>query len=147
MKWIKKILKSLIPYYAIDFKIYKLYKKSNKSNALLAQYYSYKIYKKYHCTIASDAKIADQINFPHPTGVVIGAGVTIGKNVTIYQNVTIGRKNKNIPEYPLIENDVIIYCNSVILGKIKIGEGAVIGAGAIVLRDVKPGEMVYGIVK
>lgn len=149
MKYIKKILKMIIPYCEIDSKIYKLYKRANKrkNTPLLAQYYSFKIYRRYKCIISFGATILGKINFPHPTGIVIGAGANIGKNVTIYQNVTIGRKDKTTPDYPTIEDDVIIYCNSVLIGKIKIGKGAVIGAGSIILRDVKPGEIVFGIVK
>ena len=141
----------MIPFIEINEKIFKYYKKEHKSyiqkKLLLSQYYSYKILKKYHCIISPGADIEDIITFPHPLGIVIGDGVIIGKNVTIYQNVTLGRKNRNDPSYPRIGNNVIIYCNSVILGAVSIGDGAIIGANSVILRDVKKGERVCGIVK
>lgn len=148
---IKELIKKMIPWKTRNKRINKLYLKANKAfkngQKQLSEYYSYLIYKKYRCEINGNTFIKDEINFPHPIGIVIGAGVVIGKNVTIYQNVTLGRKTVDIAEYPIIEDDVIIYCNSVILGNIRIGKGAVIGAGSIVLRDVKEGEVVHGIVK
>lgn len=86
--------------------------------------------------------------FPHPIGIVIGQKVVLGRNCVIYQNVTIGAKNtkdyKNA-EYPVIEDEVIIYPNSIIIGKVKIGKGAVVGAGSLVLKDVEPGSVVAGV--
>ena len=93
------------------------------------------------------SKIKGKILFPHPVGIVIGEGSIIDKNVTIYQNVTIGRKNQNIAEYPIISKDVVIYANSTIIGNVTIGQGAVIGCNSVILRNVKDGEVVYGIVK
>lgn len=126
-------------------KILKLYHRS--SNNICKELYLYIIYKKTHCCFSNGFTFSDGITFPHPTGIVIGAGVKFGKNVTIYQNVTLGRKNKDISEYPVIGDNVVIYCNSVIIGNVKIGNNAVIGCNSVVLRDVKDGEVVSGIVK
>lgn len=86
--------------------------------------------------------------FPHPIGIVIGQKVELGKNCTIYQNVTIGTKNtddyKNA-KYPVIGNNVTIYPNSIIIGDVHIGDGAIIGAGSLVLSDVEPGSIVAGV--
>lgn len=148
---IKKILKKFIPGINIERKIFKLYKKSNyhinRKHVFLANYYSNRIYRKYNCVISSLAKITDKITMPHPLGIVIGSGVIIGKNVTIYQNVTLGRKNRDIGEYPKIGDNVIIYCNSTIIGNVNIGNNVIIGCNSVVLRDVKDGEIVSGIVK
>lgn len=139
------------PWKKYNKKIYKYYRISNRLHRKgldgWANYYYNKMYSKYKCQISPSSSIVGEIDFPHAIGIVIGNGSKIGKNVTIYQNVTIGRKDKNISEYPVIEDNVIIYCNSIILGNIKIGKGAIIGAGAIVLRDVQPGEVVHGVVK
>ena len=148
---IKKILKRFIPGVNIEDNIFKLYKKSNKymrkNNVFLSNYYANKIYKKYSCIISSGAYLKEKVNMPHPIGIVIGAGVKIGENVTIYQNVTLGRKIKDISEYPIIGDNVTIYCNSTIIGNVKIGNNVVIGCNSVVLRDVKDGEIVSGIVK
>lgn len=148
---IKKMIKSRLTYYDISSKIYKLHCKgfnyNNKKHNFLAQQCRNKIFKKYNCWIESSANISENINFPHPTGIVIGALVKIGKNCTIYQNVTIGRKYKDKSEYPTIGDNVIIYANSVIVGNVKIGNNAVIGCNSVVLRDVADNEVVSGIVK
>lgn len=146
-----KIIKLLIPSVDISNKIYFNYKCANfflkKKCKCISKCFSYKIYRKYHCCISNKSSICDGLYLPHPMGIVIGEGVYIGKNVTIYQNVTLGRKNKDIAEYPTIGDNVTIYCNSVIIGNVKIGNNAVIGCNSVVLRDVKDGEVVSGIVK
>src|SRR5690606_38534667 len=77
--------------------------------------------------------------FPHPVGIVIGQKVEIGVNCTIYQNVTIGTKdtdNYQGGKYPVLGDNVKIFPNSIIRGDVKIGSGAIIGAGSIVLNDL-----------
>ena len=86
--------------------------------------------------------------FPHPIGVVIGQKVVLGNNCVIYQNVTIGAKdtdNYKEAKYPIIGNNVKIYPNSIIIGDITIGDGAIIGAGSIVLNNVEANTIVAGI--
>jgi serine acetyltransferase len=46
--------------------------------------------------------------------------------------------------YPVVEDDVVVFPNSVITGHITIGRGAVVGAGSIVLKDVPPGAKAVG---
>ena len=61
--------------------------------------------------------------------------------------MTLGRKYKDKWEYPIIEDNVTIYCNATIIGNVKIGKNAVIGCNSIVLRDVRENETVSGVVK
>ena len=84
--------------------------------------------------------------FPHPIGIVINKNAKIGKNCTIFQNVTIGDKMTGTDKerYPVIGDNVTIYANSVIIGGIKIGDNAIIGAGAVVVKDVSPNAVVAG---
>lgn len=96
------------------------------------------------------AKIGKGFTIDHGTGVVIGATAIIGNNVKLYQGVTLGAKSfpldeegnpiKGIPRHPIIEDDVIIYSNATILGRIVIGTGAVIGANLWVTENVDAGE-------
>lgn len=96
------------------------------------------------------ASIGHSFVIDHGTGVVIGATAIIGDNVKIYQGVTLGAKSfvtddsnnpvKGIPRHPIIGNNVVIYSNSTILGRITIGDDAVIGGNLWVTRDVAPGE-------
>lgn len=95
------------------------------------------------------ASIDEYFAIDHGTGVVIGETAVIGKNVKIYQGVTLGARSfpvdengnpiKGIARHPIVQDDVIIYSNATILGRITIGKGAVIGGNLWVNRDVPPG--------
>lgn len=95
------------------------------------------------------ARIGLSFTIDHGTGVVIGATSIIGSNVTIYQGVTLGARNfpldedgnpiKGIERHPIIGNDVVIYSNATILGRITIGEGATIGGNIWVTENVPAG--------
>ena len=96
------------------------------------------------------ATIGEYFAIDHGTGVVIGATAIIGKNVKIYQGVTLGAKSfdcdpdgnpiKGIDRHPISGDDVVIYSNASILGRITIGNGAVIGGNIWVTEDIAPGE-------
>ncbi|SCW46180.1 serine O-acetyltransferase [Asticcacaulis taihuensis] len=95
--------------------------------------------------ISPNAKIGKNLHLPHPIGIVISEDACLGDDVTVYQNVTLGRKTADCMGAPIIDNNVIIYAGAVILGSIKIGAGSVIGANAVVTRDVPPGVILAGI--
>lgn len=78
----------------------------------------------------------------HPVGTVIAAE-KIGKNCTIIASVTIGMRNTWA--FPRIGNNVFIGAGARILGDIEIGDGAVIGANAVVIDNVPAGATVVGI--
>lgn len=98
------------------------------------------------------ARIGKRFCIDHGTGVVIGQTCIIGDNVKLYQGVTLGAKSfpldpggnpvKGIDRHPVIEDDVIIYANATILGRVTIGRGAVIGGNVWLTRSVAPGEIV-----
>lgn len=78
----------------------------------------------------------------HGFGVVIGETAVIGNNVTIYQGVTLGgRSNEKIKRHPTIKDEVIIGAGAKILGPITVGEGAKIGPGAIIIKDLETGKV------
>jgi serine O-acetyltransferase len=95
------------------------------------------------------AEIGHHFTIDHGTGVVIGATAIIGNNVKLYQGVTLGAKSfpldehnnpiKGIPRHPILEDDVIVYSNATILGRITIGKGATIGGNIWVTEDVPAG--------
>jgi serine O-acetyltransferase len=97
------------------------------------------------CYISLLAEIGPGLKFPHPTGVVIGEGSHVGSSVTLYHNVTLGRHTWNEPGCPRIGDGVVIYTGAVIIGPIKIGEGATVAANSVVNRDVLPKAVVAGI--
>lgn len=98
------------------------------------------------------ATIGERFSIDHGTGVVIGETAIIGNNVKIYQGVTLGAKSfeldefgnpvKNVPRHPILEDDVIVYANATILGRVTIGKGAVIGGNIWVTSDVERGAKV-----
>ncbi|MCG5237498.1 serine O-acetyltransferase EpsC [Xanthobacter oligotrophicus] len=94
--------------------------------------------------IALAAKVGGGLYVPHPYGIVVGSA-TIGRNLSLLQNVTIGHKNLDDLYDPVIEDDVQISAGAVLLGPITIGEGAVIGANSVVLKDVPAGGLAIGI--
>lgn len=96
----------------------------------------------YGLEIAVGAEIGGGLYIPHPVGSVI-APEKIGENCTIIGAVTIGMRNDW--KFPRIGSNVFIGAGARILGGITIGDGAVIGANAVVIDDVPPGATVVGI--
>lgn len=98
------------------------------------------------------AVIGDHFTIDHGTGVVIGATCIIGSHVKLYQGVTLGARSfpldaqghpvKNNPRHPILEDDVIVYSNATILGRVTIGRGATVGANQWVTHDVPAGQTV-----
>lgn len=90
--------------------------------------------RKYACCISPLAEIAEDVEFPHPVGIVIGDGVVVQSGCTIYQNVTLGRAKKTQNGYPIISNGCILYAGAVVVGDIIIESGTVVAANAVVVR-------------
>ncbi len=97
------------------------------------------------------ATIGEYFFIDHGTGVVIGATAIIGERVRLYQGVTLGARSfpshedgslvRGIERHPIIEDDVIIYANATILGRIRIGQGARIGGNVWLTEDIPPGAL------
>ena len=96
------------------------------------------------------ARIGESFFIDHGTGVVIGATCIIGSRVKLYQGVTLGAKSfpkaddgsliKGIERHPIIGDNVIVYSNTTLLGRISIGEFARIGANMWITEDVPAGQ-------
>lgn len=96
------------------------------------------------------ATIGSHFTIDHGTGVVIGATCIIGNNVKLYQGVTLGAKSfpldengnpiKGVPRHPILEDDVIVYSNATILGRITLAKGTVVGGNLWVTESTQPGE-------
>lgn len=94
------------------------------------------------------AQIGSHFTIDHGTGVVIGATSIIGNHVKLYQGVTLGAKSfpldaegkpiKGIPRHPILEDNVIVYSNATILGRITIGHDATVGGNIWVTENVAP---------
>ncbi len=98
--------------------------------------------------INPEAVIGEYFTIDHGTGVVIGSTSIIGKNVKLFQGVTLGAKSfplddngnpvKGIPRHPIVGDNVIIYSNATILGRITIGHDSVIGGNVWVTNNLPP---------
>ncbi len=92
------------------------------------------------------AKIAAGIFIDHGTGVVIGETAEVEEGVVIYQGVTLGGTGKEHGKrHPTVKKNAVISCGAKVLGGFTVGEGARIGAGAVVLKEVPPYATVVGI--
>lgn len=92
------------------------------------------------------AEIGRRLFIDHGMGVVIGETSVVGNDVTLYQSVTLGgtslAKGKR---HPTLEDGVIVGAGAQVLGPVRVGSGARIGANAVVVRDVAPGATMIGI--
>ena len=86
------------------------------------------------------------IMLDHATGLVIGETAVVGNNVSILQSVTLGGTGKDEGDrHPKIGDGVLISAGAKILGNIRVGEGAKVGAGSVVLDEVPPHTTVAGV--
>ena len=103
------------------------------------------------CDIPLGLNIPDSTVFEHHgLGVVISPNTILGEGVMIYQYVTIGERGPEVDfesdrKAPVIDDGVKIYSYACVLGDICIGHDSVIGAYSLVLDDVPPFSVVYGI--
>jgi len=89
-------------------------------------------------------RMPPDVHLPHPYGIIIHPQAVIGRHVTIMQQVTIGGRDHRENIAPLIGDDVYIGAGARVLGDVRIGQGVVIGANAVVTRDIPPGVTVVG---
>jgi len=94
------------------------------------------------CEISPHADIGPGLHTPHPVGILCGP-ITAGRNLTLLQNASLGLQDRALPQdrrnYPSLGGNVTVGPNAACLGSITIGDGATIGANALVLSDVPPG--------
>ena len=93
------------------------------------------------------ARIGKRVFIDHGMGVVIGETAEVGDDVTIYQGVTLGGTSltRGAKRHPTIGNGVIVSSGAQVLGPFRVGDGARIGAQAVVLSEVPDGATMVGI--
>lgn len=128
---------------------YKDSKFLRKINSLLVFLLHKRIFRKFACDITPSCKLGNVV-FRHPTGIVIGGGAVLADGVIIHQNVTFGalrfdeKEKRGIPCQQIVGQDTIIGCGAKVLGDITIGKNCIIGANAVVTKDVPDGTTVVG---
>lgn len=91
------------------------------------------------------AQIGHGLFIDHGSGVVIGETTEIGDNVTLYQGVTLGGTGKESGKrHPTLGDNVVVGAGAKVLGSIKIGADAKIGAGSVVVQDIPRRSTVVG---
>ncbi len=92
------------------------------------------------------AKIAAGVFIDHGSGVVIGETAEVGKGTVLYQGVTLGGTGKESGKrHPTVGKNCVISAGAKVLGNVHIGDGAKIGAGAVVLKDVPENATAVGV--
>jgi serine O-acetyltransferase len=92
------------------------------------------------------ARLGAGLFIDHATGVVIGETTVVGDDVSILQNVTLGGTGKESGDrHPKVEADVLLCAGAKVLGNIRIGRGAKVGSGSVVLKDVPAHTTVVGV--
>lgn len=97
----------------------------------------------YGIEIGKNVELGEGVYFVHTLGIIIGGDAKIGNRVRFMGNNTVGTAKDD--GYPEVGDDVIIGCGARILGNIKVGRGAIIGANAVVIEDVPAGATVVGV--
>jgi serine O-acetyltransferase len=120
-----------------------LWKAGRKDFALFLQSRSSQAFQ---VDINPAARVGKGIMLDHATGFVAGETAVIGDNCSILQGVTLGGTGKaDEDRHPKIGNGVLIGAGTIILGNIKVGDCARVGAGSVVVRDVPPHVTVVGV--
>jgi serine O-acetyltransferase len=97
----------------------------------------------------SGVKAGPGLTLVHGWGIVVNKDALLGSNVTLFNGVVIGRKDKITEQgretaYPTIGNDVWIGPHAIIIGGVRVGDGAIVGAGSVVTKDVPSRCVVVG---
>ena len=117
--------------------------------SIFTAFYHKKIYRLYACDITPECQLGKVI-FRHPIGIVIGGGAIISDGVIIHQNVTLGAlqfdpiTRRGVFCRQIIGENTIICCGAKILGDVRIGKNCIIGANAVVTKDVPDNCTVVG---
>ena len=100
----------------------------------------------YGIELPHTAVIGRRLVIEHQHGIVVHGAVRIGDDCTIRQGVTLGNKTMERPmDAPQLGNRVNVGAGAKVLGAIKLGDGAQIGANAVVVKDVPAGATAVGV--
>lgn len=116
--------------------------------AKLLKLFNYVCFK---CLLPYEAELKGEVDLRHwALGIVIHPQVEIGNNVAIFHHVTLAAETWiGSPHRIIIEDNVLIGVGAIVIGSniknVRIGKGAKIGAGAVVVGDVEAGQIVVGV--
>jgi serine O-acetyltransferase len=149
---VNEVIVSYPGFYAIT--VYRIANKLTKLNIpVLPRIISEYAHSKTGIDIHPSASIDVPFMIDHGTGIVIGETSVIGKNVSIYQGVTLGalqvaKELADVKRHPTVEDNVIIYARTTILGgNTVIGKNSVIGGSVFLTKSVEPNSNVFNMHK
>lgn len=100
----------------------------------------------YGIELPYSATIGRKVVIEHQGGIVIHGQTVIGDGCIIRQGVTLGNRTLQRPhDAPVLGRGVNVGAGAKVLGKVQVGEAAVIGANAVVLQDIPPGAVAVGV--
>src|SRR5258708_4646395 len=105
----------------------------------LARYLQSRVSEVFAVDIHPAVPVGSGVFIDHGTGLVVGETASIGNDVSILQEVTLGGTGKERGDrHPKVRDGVLLAAGAKVLGNIEIGNGAKVGAGSVVLKDVPP---------
>ncbi|HEY6879187.1 MAG TPA: serine O-acetyltransferase [Polyangiales bacterium] len=100
----------------------------------------------YGIELPYSAKVGRRVIFEHQHGIVVHGQTVIGDDCIIRQGVTLGiRSMDRLTEAPVLGRGVNVGAGAKIIGAVHVGDGAAIGANAVVLKDVPAGALAIGV--
>lgn len=112
----------------------------------LALFFQNRISVEFGVDIHPAARMGQGIMMDHATGIVIGETATVGDDVSIMQGVTLGGTGKvGGDRHPKVGSGVLLSAGATVLGNIRIGDGAKVAPGSVVLAEVPPHTTVAGV--
>lgn len=122
---------------------HQLYKTKHRSLAIWVQH---QVARNMGVDIHPNAQIGSGIMIDHATALVIGETAVVGNNVSILHSVTLGGSGLEAGQrHPQVGNDVLISAGAKLLGDIRVGDGAKIAAGSLVVDSIAPMTTVAGV--
>ena len=98
------------------------------------------------CEIAPEVEIGGGLYLAHPLGIVVAPQCSIGRNVSFFSGVVLGINHLDKSRGgPVICSDVILYSGAKVLGLVRIGQAAVVGANSVVTKNVEDHMIVVGV--
>lgn len=119
-----------------------LWSEGDKTSAVLVQNWTAVAYG---VDIHPAASIGDGLFLDHALGIVIGETAIVEDGVSIWHNVTLGSTFKDSgARHPVIRKNAMLCTGATVLGRVEVGENAVVAAGALVTKDVAPNRLALG---
>jgi serine O-acetyltransferase len=131
--------------------MYRFYHRLYRRGWIKLAFWLYRLHRLiYACEIHPAAEIGPGCQMPHSVGIVIGPAVRVGRSCFIGQNVTLGyrypgpRDPRPGDGNPTLGDRVVVGAGAVLVGAIRVGDGAIIGANSVITRSIPADHLAVG---